>query len=146
MANKVQELETENKVLRDKNILSQIAALGDTLHLELRNIRSELNLKMQESQLVSGQILEQARKTNGRVNKTEEEIDILKVKYAELLATVVNTNTLIKEQHESSSSLRNDMQFFIFLSKFPKAAWIILAALYLLASNGFFTKLLELLK
>lgn len=135
MANKVQELEIENKVLRDKTIQNQLTALGDTLHLELRNIRTELS-----------QILEQAKKTNGRVTKSEEDIEVLKLKYQELLTTAININTLVKEQGETSSKLRNDLSTVLFLSKSPKFVWVLLFALYLVASNGGFVALIDLFR
>lgn len=146
MANKVQELETENKTLRDKGILYQLSALGDTLHLELKNIKTEQELKHNETKNVLAQILEQAKKTNGRVSKTEDEIDLLKIKYTELLTTVINTNSLLKEQKDSDLTLKNDLQFFIFLSKFPKAAWVFLATIYLLATSGMLEKFILLFK
>lgn len=146
MANKVQELETENKVLRDKNISNQLTALGETLQLELKNIRSEINLKLHEMQLVTSQTLEQAKKTNGRVSKTEEDIEILKLKYQELLANTININTKLDKHQTDQDVVDRDLRFFRFLAQFPKLAWLILGIIWILASNGLFKELIELIK
>ena len=139
MANKMQDLETENKVLRDKNILSQISSLGDTIHLELKSIRTEQQLKHDETKLTLGQILEQARKTNGRVTKTEEEIEALKLKQQELLS-LANTT------YSNQESANKDLQVFRFFGQFPRALWIILAILWILASNGMVKDVIDLFK
>jgi hypothetical protein len=146
MTDKMQELEIENKALRDKSILGQISALGDTIHLELKNLKVEQEVKHNETKLTLSQILEQARRTNGRVNKTEEEIESLKFKYQELLASSISVGNLLKEHQIKQEEESKSLKFFVFLGQFPKLVWVILGALWILASNGMIKDILDIVK
>lgn len=139
MANKMQDLETENRTLREKNIITQISSLGDTLHLELKSISTEQQLKHDETKITLNQILEQAKKTNGRVTKTEEEIEMLKLKQQELISIAASTR-------DNQTEADKDLRVFRFLGQFPRAIWVVLAVLWILASNGMFKDILDIIK
>lgn len=146
MTDKMQELELENKTLRDKSILGQISALGDTIHLELKNLKVEQEVKHNETKLTLAQILEQAKRTNGRVNKAEEEIEALRFKYQEIMASNTNVSNMLKEHQIKQEDEAKDLRFFVFLGQFPKLVWVILGALWILASNGMIKDVLDIIK